>query len=305
MGVKFVGKLSLIAVFCICAAVSLLAAESRADAADAEDAGVKGLWLVSEAFPDDAETFRFSEADNGEVVYVRYLDGGLLFVINRSPAGKTTEPEEIRKNIERRVEYEGGDADEIQFDMTAEEFAGILGSPCMLAIYRTDPDDKERYRANLRILGVFTDEHTFIVSLEAPPGKLPDEDDEDYEEDEDYVKDLFRSLKLVDRGEHVGDDEDDEDVSAMILSGLAKHENSVRWYGIAEEFDWYGETSDADRVRMAGELLEIFGDCGIDTDEWTPNTLAQRINDYYDRGRGSSILRTAADVLNVDPELFD
>jgi hypothetical protein len=300
VGVKFVGKFLLIAVFCTCAAVSLLAAESRANAADAADAGVKGLWIVCEAFPDDAETVRFAYSDDDEVFYSRYLPGGRLFIISRTAKGKTAEPREIKRNIEKRVENEGGDPDEIQFDMTAEEFSGILGSPCMLALYKTDADD-EQMGLNLCVLSVFTDEHTFVVALEAPAGGLPEGGDD---EDEYDMGDWFRSLKLVDRGDPAAGP-GDADESPIIRSGLEKHEKSLKWYKRAEEFDWYGETSDADRVRMAGELLEIFGDCGVNIDEWTPNTLAQRMNDYYDQGRGSSIFRTAADALNVDPELFD
>ena len=406
MGVKFAGKLLLIAFFCICAAPSLAPAESSEggeDAAYDADADVKGLWLVSQAFPDDAETARFMEGDDGGVLYARVLEGGLRFTIDRSLTGETSEPYEMRKNMEKRVADEGGDPDEIQFDMAAEEFADILGVPCMLAAYKTGGDDDERTIVNLC---VFTDRHTFVVSVEAPTDVLIEKDrdmekwllslkfvngvarggyaaagpvaiactqedfagdmwkiDElgefDLEDGFDLPNDSIRSIRVMPGcevtiyehaefgGETVSftadsgslgewnsrassltvtrldekarpEDVEDwlesagyaevaagEDGLPMVVSGRVKHGARIGWYKSAGEFVWYGEASDDGRVRMAGELLEIFSDCGIETDEWTPGSLARQIDSYYGRGRSSDIWNAAVVTMNADPDLFD
>jgi hypothetical protein len=91
---------------------------------------------------------------------------------------------------------------------------------------------------------------------------------------------------------------------ASVRLALAKHSDRVEWYMNAYEYSWYGGRSDAERVEMGGELLEIFRDCGVDVDEWTPNSFAQQLNDFYDLGKGGSIWETALAILNVDPEVF-
>jgi hypothetical protein len=97
------------------------------------------------------------------------------------------------------------------------------------------------------------------------------------------------------------------------------------------ESDWYGyddsgeARSDEERVRMGGELLEIFKSLGYDTEEWTANSFAQQINNIYDwlktpwsehdlgpiagqiidgggeASPGRSIWRVSCFVMNVSP----
>ena len=55
---------------------------------------------------------------------------------------------------------------------------------------------------------------------------------------------------------------------------------------------------------MAREMLEIFRDCGVDVDGWTPNSFAQQMNNFYDWLPGS-VWRTACRILNVDPDAFE
>jgi hypothetical protein len=85
---------------------------------------------------------------------------------------------------------------------------------------------------------------------------------------------------------------------------LQNHKERIEHFRNAEEMDWYGETTNAERVEVGGELLTIFSDCGVDVDEWTPNTFAQMMNNFYDWRKDMSVWDMACLVLNVDPGPF-
>ena len=245
MGVKFVGKLLPIAVFCICAAVSLVPAESRAAMEDAVDAaGPVAIAFAHEDF-----------------------------------AGEGWE-------IDEPGEYDLGKG----FDLPNDSVCSIRVMPgCKVTIYEHSKfgGKSVSFTADSGNLGEWNSRASSLIVARLDEKARPK-----------AVEDWLKSVNEAET-KYAEPDAD------MVLSGLAKHEKSLRWYKSAGEFDWYGGTSDAERVKMAGELLEIFRDCGVKVDAWTPNTLAQRMNDYYDLDKRSSIWRTAAAALNVDPDLFD
>lgn len=63
--------------------------------------------------------------------------------------------------------------------------------------------------------------------------------------------------------------------------------------------EWYGRMNDAERVKTAADLLGFFAALGFDTREWTPNTLAQHINNHYDWRKESNILEVACIVVGI------
>jgi hypothetical protein len=50
---------------------------------------------------------------------------------------------------------------------------------------------------------------------------------------------------------------------------------------------------------------EIFPDCGLAVDGWTPNGFAQQMNNFYDRRKNISVWQTACLILNVNPKSFE
>ncbi|MPN32567.1 hypothetical protein SDC9_180046 [bioreactor metagenome] len=68
--------------------------------------------------------------------------------------------------------------------------------------------------------------------------------------------------------------------------------------------NWYGTTTDAERVKLGGELIGIFTDLGVDMSNWEANTFAQMMNNFYDWRKDLSVWDTACLILNVDPETF-
>jgi hypothetical protein len=71
------------------------------------------------------------------------------------------------------------------------------------------------------------------------------------------------------------------------------------------ESDWYGETTDDERIRMGGELLALFEDLGYSVPEWQPNTFAQQMNNFYDWRKDMNVWEIACLILNVDPKQFE
>lgn len=92
--------------------------------------------------------------------------------------------------------------------------------------------------------------------------------------------------------------------TASVAKALEIHADRIDTFQKAMEPHWYGTTTDAERIALADELLKIFSDCGVDVDEWEPNTFAQQINNFFDWRKNLSVWDTACLILNVDPERF-
>ncbi len=75
------------------------------------------------------------------------------------------------------------------------------------------------------------------------------------------------------------------------------------------EPEWYGSTTDDERIAMGGILLGLFDDLGYRVSPWTSASFAQEMNNFYDWRKDLSIWYTACLVLNVDPlpyeEIFE
>lgn len=69
---------------------------------------------------------------------------------------------------------------------------------------------------------------------------------------------------------------------------------------------WYGSTTDEERVEMAAELLEIFTSLGHDVFAYTPDAFASAINGGYDHGdRLLTVWQAACGVLGMDGSGYD
>jgi hypothetical protein len=68
--------------------------------------------------------------------------------------------------------------------------------------------------------------------------------------------------------------------------------------------NWYGETTDDERVAMAADLLKIFGASGFDISGWTSDALARQMNNFYDWLPNRSILEAACYVTGIETERF-
>ena len=103
---------------------------------------------------------------------------------------------------------------------------------------------------------------------------------------------------------------DEPDTNALyadtenIATVLAKHAASFGFFTQRGKHDWYGETTDARRVAMAGDLLQLFSELGHDVAEWTPNTFAQQINNYMDKASGYTIWQTACLIVGARADWY-
>lgn len=96
------------------------------------------------------------------------------------------------------------------------------------------------------------------------------------------------------------------DISGAELSkALKKHSKAITKFKDALEFNWYGETTDEERVETGGELLKIFGGLGVKVSGWKPNTFAQMMNNFYDWRKDKTVWEMACMVLNLNPETFE
>jgi hypothetical protein len=93
---------------------------------------------------------------------------------------------------------------------------------------------------------------------------------------------------------------DTENIAAV----LAKHAASFGFFTQRGKPDWNGETTDEQRVDMAGKLLQLFSELGHDVAEWTPNTFAQQINNYMDKASGYTIWQTACLIVGAWAEWY-
>ena len=268
---RFIGKFFLIAVVCLCAAVPPAPRESRA-ARLKSDAEVKGLWLTAPGFPDDAESVSFKADDNGEVTYKRSLDGGLMFIINRSPYGGTKTPEEIKEMIEGYVEDSGGDANAIEFDMSAAKIAERLSYPVMRAEYTTGDDDGPNWGA---FMCVFTDEFTFLVHLEMPANA-----DGVYK---NQMESWFSAAELVNGG---GDDVAKEDAPDAYVTGLWL--TAPDFPKDAESVEFNAEDDgEVQYTRDLGDLIFIIARSPSGVTE-TPETAKKTIEKFVEINNGDA-----------------
>jgi hypothetical protein len=74
----------------------------------------------------------FPRYEDGEVTYIRSIDDGRFVLgVFRMPAGDEMTPEKLKETIAESVTNRGGDADDIEFDTAAEDFAELLSYPCL------------------------------------------------------------------------------------------------------------------------------------------------------------------------------
>lgn len=64
--------------------------------------------------------------------------------------------------------------------------------------------------------------------------------------------------------------------------------------------DWYGDTTDDERIALADAVLYLFQVAEFETGDYNGNTLAQAINDLYDQDAGDSMLSLAVSVCGID-----
>lgn len=157
---KCIGKVFKVSIFVFCTAI-LFSLSGSVGYAAGEDADVEGLWLRIPEFPDDADVDEFYADDDGEVTYIRSIDDGKFVLgIFRMPAGDEMTPEKLKETIAESVTNRGGDADDIEFDAAADDFAEMLSYPCMTAEYEIgENEDTQKFA----VIGVFTDKYVFLV----------------------------------------------------------------------------------------------------------------------------------------------
>ncbi|NLB82681.1 MAG: hypothetical protein GX791_00385 [Synergistaceae bacterium] len=68
---------------------------------------------------------------------------------------------------------------------------------------------------------------------------------------------------------------------------------------------WYGNTTDDERIMMAGLLLKIYEALGYAVSEWTPNTFARQMNNFFDWRKDLNVWRVACLIQNVAPEAYE
>lgn len=120
-------------------------------------------------------------------------------------------------------------------------------------------------------------------------------------EDRELVEKWLGSVKS-DSTEFTKGESTDRDEIMAIMGGSRQG-----FYELMEagEQQWYGDTTDDQRINVAEYILEMFESLGYDVSSWTPNTFAQRINNFYDWRKDLSLWRTACLVLNVDGAMYE
>lgn len=82
----------------------------------------------------------------------------------------------------------------------------------------------------------------------------------------------------------------------------AEKTKELEYFTKMYEPHWYGKTTDDDRIMMAGILLKLYDALGVPVSEWTPNTFAQQMNNFFDRRKDLSVWQVACLIQNVAPE---
>ena len=93
--------------------------------------------------------------------------------------------------------------------------------------------------------------------------------------------------------------------TAAAAKALEVHAERVERFKKAGEMHWYGTTTDAERVELGEELIKIFSDMGVATDDWKADSFAQAMNNFYDWRKDLSVWDAACIILNVNPETFN
>lgn len=68
--------------------------------------------------------------------------------------------------------------------------------------------------------------------------------------------------------------------------------------------DWYGHTTDDERVAMIEHILGLMEECGLDMDSFDAETMTQEINDYYSSEYDLGSILTAVLVM-TEMEITD
>lgn len=111
--------------------------------------------------------------------------------------------------------------------------------------------------------------------------------EDDYEPYRDAILTVFEEQTL---------ESGDEDM-------LLLEENEYPEMALMYKDGWYGDRTDDERIALADEILSVLETAGVDTKDYTGNTLAQAINDLYDQDAGDSVLYLAFDILG-EGELY-
>lgn len=90
-----------------------------------------------------------------------------------------------------------------------------------------------------------------------------------------------------------------------IIAVMEKHRDGFSELMEAGEQQWYGTTTDEQRIALAEYMLELFEALGYDVSFWTPNTFAQSLNNFYDWTKDLSLWDSACLILNVDEEAYE
>lgn len=89
---------------------------------------------------------------------------------------------------------------------------------------------------------------------------------------------------------------------AMASTIVAVGEEAVDYYDGLGENDWYGTTTDDERIDMAWDLLYIFRYAGYPVGTMPANAFAQSMNDHYDQDKSQSVWYVALAVLGTTLE---
>lgn len=89
---------------------------------------------------------------------------------------------------------------------------------------------------------------------------------------------------------------------SMALITIAVGEEAVGYYDGLGESDWYGTTTDDERIDMAWDLLHIFRYAGYPVGSIRANDFAQAMNDSFDQDKSLSVWGAALPVLGAKLE---
>jgi hypothetical protein len=107
---------------------------------------------------------------------------------------------------------------------------------------------------------------------------------------DEYLKDIGRY-----RGAYR-----EADILARIGALPLDLKKKIRAFQDEREGDWYGGTTDDERIAKGGELLKLFKAIGVKTAHWKNHTFAQRLNNFYDWDKSWSVWKMACMAINVE-----
>ena len=94
------------------------------------------------------------------------------------------------------------------------------------------------------------------------------------------------------------------EINEAELAAYRKGEGAIRELNGIYADDWLG-MADKEKAEACEKALALFRDCGLDTGDWTPASLARQLNNFYEWDQSELALTVACRVLNVDPDTFD